>query len=155
MKLVRYGEPGAEKPGMIDSDGTLRDLSGEIADITGETLGDGALDRLRGLDAGNLPEVGGNPRIGPCVGRIGKYMCIGLNYSDHAAEQGLAIPEHPILFMKANSAVVGPNDTVVLPRGSKRSVRVKGEMAVGEMSIMAGGAELFLLLTGGNSWSVR
>ncbi|NND40959.1 MAG: fumarylacetoacetate hydrolase family protein [Silicimonas sp.] len=121
MKLVRYGDAGSEKPGLIDSDGTLRDLSGEVGDIAGDILGDAGLDRLRGLVPASLPEVGGNPRMGPCVGKIGKFMCIGLNYSDHAAEQGLPIPQHPILFMKANSAIVGPNDDVVLPRGSKRS----------------------------------
>jgi 2-keto-4-pentenoate hydratase/2-oxohepta-3-ene-1,7-dioic acid hydratase in catechol pathway len=118
MKLVRFGEPGAEKPGLIDGDGTLRDLSGEIADITGATLDDDTLARLRGLDPASLPAVSGDPRIGPCVGSIGKFLCIGLNYSDHAAETGAKIPDHPILFFKANSAVVGPNDTVSMPRGS-------------------------------------
>ena len=118
MKLLRYGEPGAEKPGMLDADGTLRDLSGHVADITGAVLDDATLDRLRALDPASLPEVTGDPRLGTCVGSIGKFMCIGLNYSDHAAETGAAIPEHPILFMKANSAVVGPNDDVVMPRGS-------------------------------------
>jgi 2-keto-4-pentenoate hydratase/2-oxohepta-3-ene-1,7-dioic acid hydratase in catechol pathway len=118
MKLVRFGEPGAEKPGMIDGDGTLRDLSGEIADITGATLDDDTLARLRGLDPASLPFVSGSPRIGACVGNIGKFLCIGLNYSDHAAETGAKIPDHPILFFKANSAVVGPNDTVSMPRGS-------------------------------------
>ena len=120
MKLVRYGAPGAEKPGMMDGD-TLRDLSGHVDDITGATLDDAMLDRLRSLDPATLPEVDGNPRIGPCVGNIGKFLCIGLNFSDHAAEQGLPIPAHPILFFKANSAIVGPNDDVVMPRGSKRS----------------------------------
>ena len=118
MKLVRYGEPGAEKPGMIDADGGLRDLSAHVTDIAGSVLGDAGLDRLRALDPTRLPQVDGSPRIGPCVGAIGKFLCIGLNYSDHAAETGAAIPEHPILFFKANSAVVGPNDTVVMPRGS-------------------------------------
>ena len=118
MKLLRYGEPGAEKPGMLDADGTLRDLSDHVADITGAVLDDATLDRLRALDPASLPEVTGDPRLGACVGSIGKFMCIGLNYSDHAAETGAAIPEHPILFMKANSAVVGPNDDVVMPRGS-------------------------------------
>ncbi|MBJ6371284.1 fumarylacetoacetate hydrolase family protein [Sedimentitalea arenosa] len=118
MKLVRFGEPGAEKPGLIDGDGTLRDLSGEIADIIGATLDDDTLARLRGLDPASLPAVSGDPRIGPCVGSIGKFLCIGLNYSDHAAETGAKIPDHPILFFKANSAVVGPNDTVSMPRGS-------------------------------------
>lgn len=118
MKLVRYGNPGAEKPGLIDEGGTLRDLSGVVSDINGDTLGDASLDRLRALDASSLPAVTGNPRLGPCVGNIGKYMCIGLNYTDHAAETGNPIPKHPILFMKANSAIVGPNDDVYMPRGS-------------------------------------
>ena len=120
MKLVRYGAEGSEKPGMIDADGALRDLSAQVADISGDMLSDESLAKLRQLDPESLPRVEGSTRIGPCVGNIGKYMCIGLNYSDHAEEQGLPIPEHPILFMKANSAIVGPNDNVVLPRGAKR-----------------------------------
>ena len=118
MKLVRYGNAGEEKPGLIDAGGTLRDLSGVVDDISGAVLGDAGLDRLRALDHSALPAVEGNPRFGACVGQIGKFMCIGLNYSDHAAETGAAIPEHPILFMKATSAVVGPNDDVIMPRGS-------------------------------------
>lgn len=118
MKLVRYGEPGAEKPGLIDGGGTLGDLSGQLADIAGTTLDDATLDKLRALDAASLPAVSGDPRLGACVGHIGKFPCIGLNYSDHAAETGADIPEHPILFFKANSAVVGPNDNVSMPRGS-------------------------------------
>ncbi len=121
MKLVRYGEAGSEKPGMIDADGTLRDLSGVVPDLDGAHLGDVTLDMLRGLDANALPEVKGNPRMGPCVANIGKFMCIGLNYADHAAESGLDLPKHPILFMKATSAVVGPNDTVMIPRGSTQT----------------------------------
>jgi 2-keto-4-pentenoate hydratase/2-oxohepta-3-ene-1,7-dioic acid hydratase in catechol pathway len=117
MKLVRYGEVGAEKPGLMDGE-TLRDLSNHVADITGDMLNDAALETLRGIDPASLAEVKGNPRLGPCVGNIGKFLCIGLNYSDHAAETGAAIPEHPILFFKANSAIVGPNDDVVMPRGS-------------------------------------
>ena len=118
MKLVRYGPTGQEKPGMIDSDGTLRDLSAHVADITGATLGDDSIAKLRAVDPSTLPTVDGNPRMGACVGDIGKFMCIGLNYADHAAETGADIPEHPILFMKANSAITGPNDDVVMPRGS-------------------------------------
>ena len=118
MKLVRYGATGQEKPGMIDPDGTLRDLSVHVADITGATLGDDSIAKLRALDPATLPAVQGNPRMGACVGDIGKFMCIGLNYADHAAETGADIPEHPILFMKANSAITGPNDDVVMPRGS-------------------------------------
>jgi 2-keto-4-pentenoate hydratase/2-oxohepta-3-ene-1,7-dioic acid hydratase in catechol pathway len=117
MKLVRYGDIGAEKAGLMDGD-TLRDLSAHVADITGDLLDDATLDKLRSLDPSTLPTVSGTPRLGACVGNIGKFLCIGLNYSDHAAETGAAIPEHPILFFKANSAVVGPNDDVVMPRGS-------------------------------------
>lgn len=120
MKLVRYGDMGAEKPGLMDGD-TLRDLSGHVDDISGAMLDDATLDKLRAIDPSTLPAVSGSPRIGACVGDIGKFLCIGLNYSDHAAEQGLPIPAHPILFFKANSAIVGPNDDVVMPRGSKRS----------------------------------
>lgn len=117
MKFVRYGDMGAEKAGLMDGD-TLRDLSAHVADITGDMLDDATLDKLRSLDPATLPAVSGTPRIGACVGNIGKFLCIGLNYSDHAAETGAAIPEHPILFLKANSAVIGPNDDVVMPRGS-------------------------------------
>ena len=118
MKLLRYGPLGAEKPGMLDPDGTLRDLSDHVPDITGAMLDDAMLDRLRAIDPASLPAVDGTPRIGACVGNIGKFLCIGLNYSDHAAETGASIPEHPILFFKANSAIVGPDDDVVMPRGS-------------------------------------
>ena len=121
MKLVRFGDAGREMPGMIDADGIIRDLSGEVADITGATLDAATLDRLRGLDPSALPAVDSGVRLGACVGGIGKFMCIGLNYSDHAAETGADIPEHPILFMKATSAVVGPNDMVMLPRHSTHS----------------------------------
>lgn len=118
MKLVRYGAMGAEKPGMLDANGTLRDLSAHVSDISGDMLGDASLDALRALDPEKLPVVEGSPRLGACVGNFGKFLCIGLNYSDHAAETGAEIPKHPILFFKANSAVVGPNDTVTMPRGS-------------------------------------
>lgn len=121
MKLIRYGAEGAEKPGMLDNAGLLRDLSGHITDITGDTLDDVTLDELRALDPTELPVVEGEQRIAPCVGNIGKFLCIGLNYSDHAAETGAAIPEHPILFFKANSAIVGAYDDVVMPRGSTKT----------------------------------
>lgn len=117
MKLVRYGAVGAEKPGLMDGD-ILRDLSAHVDDITGATLDDATLDRLRAIDPGSLPAVEGNPRIGACVGNIGKFMCIGLNFKDHAIETGNPFPKHPVLFMKANSAIVGPNDNVSMPRGS-------------------------------------
>lgn len=118
MKLVRYGESGAEKPGLIDADGNIRDLSPHVDDIAGAMLGAAELDRLRSIDIDTLSVVKTDLRIGPCVGNIGKFMCIGLNYTDHAEETGNPIPEHPVLFMKANSAIVGPNDEVVMPRGS-------------------------------------
>ena len=118
MKLVRYGNEGREKPGLIDADGQLRDLSSHVADVNGPALSKDSLKMLYDIDPASLPAVSGAPRLGACVGDIGKFMCIGLNYSDHAAETGADIPEHPILFMKATSAVVGANDTVMLPRGS-------------------------------------
>ena len=118
MKLVRYGNEGAERPGLVDANGVLRDLSAHIPDIDGRMLNDASLERLRALDTEALPAVDGSPRFAPVVGNIGKFLCIGLNYSDHAAETGAAIPEHPILFFKANSAIVGANDDVIMPRGS-------------------------------------
>ncbi len=121
MKLVRYGAKGSEKPALVDYEGQLRDLSAHSNDITGDILDDGTLDNLRSLNPNNLPIVEGDPRFAPCVGDIGKFLCIGLNYSDHAAETGADIPEHPILFFKANSAVIGAYDEVVMPRGSTRT----------------------------------
>jgi 2,4-didehydro-3-deoxy-L-rhamnonate hydrolase len=120
MRLLRYGPAGSEKPGMLDAEGRLRDLSGQVPDISSDTLGDPLLERLRSVDPATLPLVDGDPRIGPCVGRIGKFICVGLNYSDHAAESGMAVPDEPILFMKATSAVSGPNDDVLLPLGSSK-----------------------------------
>jgi 2-keto-4-pentenoate hydratase/2-oxohepta-3-ene-1,7-dioic acid hydratase in catechol pathway len=121
MKLLRYGFPGAEKPALLDSNGAIRDLSGVVPDIAGDTLLPDSLAKLRTLDPASLPKVNGSPRIGPCVGRVGKFICIGLNYSDHAAESGMAIPSEPIVFMKATSSIVGPNDNVELPRGSVKT----------------------------------
>lgn len=121
MKLLRYGAPGAEKPGLLDAAGLLRDLSEHVNDITGDILDDDSLEKLRAIDVASLPVVEGEQRIAPCVGNIGKFLCIGLNYSDHAAETGAAIPEHPILFFKANSAIVGAYDDVVMPRGSTKT----------------------------------
>ncbi len=121
MKLVRYGDVGAEKPGLIDGDGNLRDLSGHVSDITGAVLGDAALAQLKALDPGDLPLVQGEPRYGACVGSIGKFVCIGLNFTDHAEETGNPIPDHPIVFMKANSAISGPFDDIVMPRGSTKT----------------------------------
>jgi 2-keto-4-pentenoate hydratase/2-oxohepta-3-ene-1,7-dioic acid hydratase in catechol pathway len=121
MKLLRYGETGSEKPGLLDADGTIRDLSGHVADIGGKVLEPASLASLAKLDLKTLPAVAGNPRIGPCVANVGKFICIGLNYSDHAAETGSAVPSEPIVFMKANSAIVGPNDDVLIPRGSEKT----------------------------------
>lgn len=118
MKLLRYGPAGSERPGLLDANGTLRDLSDHVRDIAGAMLGTADLDRLRALDPDDLPPVPGAPRIGPCVGGVGKFLCIGLNYSDHAEEAGMPMPEHPLLFLKANSAICGPNDAICLPRGS-------------------------------------
>ncbi len=121
MKLLRYGETGAEKPGLLDAEGTIRDLSGHVADIGGKALVPAALAALSKLDPKSLPAVAGNPRIGPCVAGVGKFICIGLNYSDHAAETGAAVPSEPIIFMKASSAIVGPDDDVLIPRGSQKT----------------------------------
>jgi len=121
MRLLRFGPPGHEQPALLDDTGTLRDLSGVIADFGPQTLADAELDRLRRLDPQTLPAVDASVRIGPCVGGVGKIVCIGLNYSDHAAEAGMRPPAEPILFMKATSALTGPNDDVVLPRGSLKS----------------------------------
>ena len=118
MKLLRFGNSGEEKPGIIDSNGKIRDLSNVIDDINGQTISQESLGNLKKLDILSLPEVTGNPRIGPCVNDVGKFLCIGLNYSDHAAETGLEPPEEPILFAKATSAIIGPNDDVEIPRTS-------------------------------------
>lgn len=121
MKLLRYGPPGEEKPGMLDGEGRIRDLSAVVADIAGEALLPESLQGLRALDAQALPLVEGEPRLGPCVGRVGKFICIGLNYADHAAESGLPVPSEPIIFMKATSAICGPNDAIRIPRGSTKT----------------------------------
>ena len=121
MKLLRYGPAGQEKPGLLDAGGTLRDLSAHVADIDGAALSAESLSTLRALDTATLPVVEGSPRLGACVGRIGKFICIGLNYADHAAESGLAVPAEPVVFNKWLSAVVGPNDDVRIPRGSKKT----------------------------------
>ena len=121
MKLLRHGPKGAEKPGLLDPDGTIRDLSGVVGDIGGATLSDEGLERLRRLDAGRLPAVDPSVRLGPCVAGTGKFICIGLNYSDHAAETGASVPSEPIVFMKASSAICGPDAPVSSPRGSQKT----------------------------------
>ncbi|EPR3243889.1 TPA: fumarylacetoacetate hydrolase family protein [Klebsiella aerogenes] len=121
MKLLRFGNPGSERPGVLDNDGRLRDLSNYVTDLRGDALLPESLARLRQLDLYSLPLVEGNPRIGACVGGIGKFICIGLNYADHAAETGADIPQEPVVFSKWTSAVVGPNDNVIIPRGSQKT----------------------------------
>ncbi|RUX51146.1 FAA hydrolase family protein [Mesorhizobium sp. M4A.F.Ca.ET.020.02.1.1] len=121
MKLLRYGEVGSERPGLLDADGTIRDLSAHVADIGGTALHPESLVKLSKLDAKSLPAVSGKPRIGACVAGTGKFICIGLNYSDHAAETGATVPPEPIIFMKASSAIVGPDDDVLIPRGSVKT----------------------------------
>ncbi len=121
MKLLRHGPAGSEKPGMLDASGTIRDLSGVIPDIAGAALSAEGLERLRGLDPASLPAVETGVRLGPCVAGTGKFICIGLNYADHAAESGLSVPPEPVVFMKATSAITGPDDPVLIPRGSEKT----------------------------------
>ena len=121
MKLLRYGEVGAEKPGMLDEQGDIRDLSTIVSDISPAIIDAGDLDGLKSVDPASLPRVENNPRLGPCVGRIGKFVCIGLNYSDHAKETGMPIPTEPIVFMKTTSSISGPDDDIELIRGSVKT----------------------------------
>jgi 2-keto-4-pentenoate hydratase/2-oxohepta-3-ene-1,7-dioic acid hydratase in catechol pathway len=121
MKLLRYGPVGQEKPGLLDRDGNIRDLSAAVRDIAGEALAPAALDRLRRLDPARLPLVPGTPRLGPCVGSVSKIVAIGLNYRLHAQEAGAAIPSEPIFFMKATSSICGPNDDVMIPKNSQKT----------------------------------
>ncbi len=119
MKLLRYGPAGQERPGMLDASGAIRDLSKVVGDIAGTHLSPAALDKLRAVDPKSLPLLSDSPRIGPCVGNVGKFICIGLNYADHAAESGMAVPSEPVVFMKATSAICGPNDDTEIPRRSE------------------------------------
>ena len=121
MKLLRFGPVGAEKPGILDADDNICDLSGIIDDVSGLELGDEALAQLREVDLTQLPIVPANTRIGACVGQVGKFICIGLNYADHAAESGLDLPEEPVVFFKATSAICGPNDDIEIPRTSVKT----------------------------------
>ena len=121
MKLLRYGELGAEWPGLLDAEGRIRDLSEHVNDIAGPVLSPAGLAALAEVDPETLPLIHGSPRIGPCVAEVGKFLCIGLNYSDHAAETGATVPPEPILFMKPTSAIAGPNDDIALPRGSTKT----------------------------------
>jgi 2-keto-4-pentenoate hydratase/2-oxohepta-3-ene-1,7-dioic acid hydratase in catechol pathway len=128
MKLVRYGALGKEKPGLVAEDGTIHDLSGHVIDIAGVSLSDMALDKLRSLNPKNLPVIDAACRLGACVGQVGKFICIGLNYADHAAESGMALPDEPVIFFKATSAIMGPNDEVEIPR---HSVKTDWEVELG------------------------
>ena len=121
MKLLRFGEIGAEKPGMVDAAGVIRDLSGVVPDIAGGVLADTGLQAIRDIDPTTLPQVPANTRLGPCVAGTGKFICIGLNYADHAAESGLEVPPEPVMFMKATSAICGPNDPIIIPRHSEKT----------------------------------
>ncbi|AOS38053.1 MULTISPECIES: ureidoglycolate lyase [Pseudomonas] len=121
MKLLRYGEKGSEKPGLLDADNQIRDLSAHVPDIAGLVLGPDSLATLAALDPRSLPIVAGQPRIGACVGQIGKFICIGLNYADHAAESNMEVPKEPIIFNKWTSAICGPNDDIQIPRGSLKT----------------------------------
>ena len=120
MKLLRYGTPGQERPGLLDAQGHVRDLSGIIDDVNGKTISAETLAQLAALDIESLPLVDKNLRLGPCINQVGKFICIGLNYADHAAESGLAVPAEPVVFMKATSAITGPNDPVIKPRNSTK-----------------------------------
>jgi len=121
MKLLRYGPVGQEKPGILDANDQVRDLSGVISDLAGDQLDDASLAKLRDIDPSTLPLVDGDPRIGPCVGNVGKFICIGLNYADHAAESGMELPQEPVIFFKATSAITGPNGVVDIPRNSVKT----------------------------------
>ncbi len=121
MKLLRYGQPGKEKPALLDKNNQIRDVTGIIPDVADEVLSPGSLKRLATLNPDSLPLIPGTPRVGPCVNRVGKFICIGLNYSDHAAETGNPAPAEPVVFMKATSAITGPNDNVVIPRNSQKT----------------------------------
>jgi len=121
MKLLRVGAIGHERPAILDSNQQIRDLSSVVADINGDLLSDQALERLRAIDLHSLPLVNASERIGPCIGQVGKVVCIGLNYSDHAAEAGMDLPTEPVLFMKATSAICGPNDPIQIPRGAEKT----------------------------------
>ena len=121
MKLLRVGAKGAEKPAIVHSDGTIRDLSSVVGDIAGDALTDEGLATIAAADLAALPVLDADSRIGPCVGHVGKFICIGLNYADHAAESGMAVPDEPIIFFKATSAITGPNDPVIIPKGSEKT----------------------------------
>jgi len=142
MKLLRHGPSGSEKPGIVDAEGQIRDLTGHVDDIAGHALTPEGLESLAAIDPSTLPPVAEGTRIGPCVGAVGKFICIGLNYSDHAAETGQDVPEEPIVFFKATSAICGPNDEVLIPRGSEKTDwEVELGVVIGREARYAGEAE--------------
>ncbi len=142
MKLVRFGAAGAEKPGLIDAEGKLRDLSGVVPDIAGAALGRDSLARLRAIDPASLPRAPEGSRLGACVGRVGNFIAVGLNYADHAAESGMAVPSEPVLFNKAPSSIVGPDDTILIPRGSEKTDwEVELAVVIGERASYVSQAE--------------
>ena len=149
MKLVRFGPPGQEKPGLVDTDGTIRDLSGVVSDIDGTTLSRKSLDRLRAMDAKSLPAAPSGARIGPCVGNVRNFIAVGLNFADHAAETNSPIPAEPILFNKAPSCIVGPNDDIIIPRGSQKTDwEVELCIVIGERASYVGANEAMNYVAG-------
>ncbi|MBF9234653.1 fumarylacetoacetate hydrolase family protein [Microvirga alba] len=149
MKLVRFGTVGQEKPGIVDSSGQIRDVSGIVPDITGETLAAGALARLRSVDPRTLPLAPAGVRLAPCIGKVGNFIAIGLNYADHAAETGAAIPAEPIVFNKAPSCIVGANDDVIIPRGSQKTDwEVELAIVIGERASYVGANEAMEFVAG-------
>lgn len=149
MKLVRFGDAGREKPGLVDANGQIRDISSVVPDITGETLASGGLSRLAQMDPNTLPTVPAGQRLGSCVGKVRNFIAIGLNYADHAAETGAAIPAEPIVFNKAPSCIVGPNDDVVIPRGShKTDWEVELAIVIGERASYVGANEALNFVAG-------
>jgi 2,4-didehydro-3-deoxy-L-rhamnonate hydrolase len=149
MKLVRFGEAGQEKTGLVDGGGQIRDVSDIIPDITGRALGMDGLARLRQVDPSTLPLVPAGQRLGPCVGKVGNFIAIGLNYADHAAETGAAIPAEPIIFNKAPSCIVGPNDDVIIPRGSQKTDwEVELAIVIGERASYVGANEAMEFVAG-------
>ncbi len=138
MKLLRYGEPGAELPGLLDREGNIRDLSSVVTDISGSTLSQHLLESLRYIDATSLPAIKGDVRLGPCVGGVGKFLCVGLNYSDHAQESGLPVPPEPVIFSKFTSAICGPDDDILIPRNStKTDWEVELGLVIGKHTVYA------------------
>lgn len=149
MKLVRFGAAGAEKPGIIDADGKVRDLSGVVPDIAGDVLGRDGLARIRAIDPKSLPLAREDSRFGACVGRVGNFIAVGLNYADHAAESGMAVPSEPVLFNKAPSCIVGPDDTILIPRGSEKTDwEVELAVVIGERASYVSEADALTYVAG-------